>query len=161
MTTGAYSPALVLSFRNSAKLYGGIFLVLHTVKRCLREALRHDNSVYSFPLPSFHSNFYFYINMKQHNYFVYILTNPAKTVLYIGVTNDIGRRLYEHFENRGNPKSFAGRYHCYNLVYYERFQFIDHAIEREKELKDWNRKRKEELISSINPDWNFLNDEVY
>ena len=98
--------------------------------------------------------------MKQHNYFVYIVTNHAKSVLYIGVTNDIGRRVNEHFENRGKAKTFAGRYHCYNLVYYERFSNIDHAIAREKELKDWNRKKKEALINSINPKWNFLNDEV-
>ena len=99
--------------------------------------------------------------MKQHNYHVYIVTNSTKSVLYIGVTNDIGRRLYEHFENRGNPKSFAGRYHCYNLVYYELFQYIDHAIDRETEIKAWSRKKKEALINSANPDWSFLNDEVY
>ena len=98
--------------------------------------------------------------MKQHNYFVYIVTNHIKTVLYIGVTNDICRRLTEHFENRGNTIAFAGRYHCYNLIYYERFQFIEHAIAREKELKDWNRKFKDELIDSFNPDWKFLNEEV-
>ena len=98
--------------------------------------------------------------MKQHNYFVYIVTNHTKSVLYIGVTNDIRRRLHEHFENRGNAETFAGRYHCYNLVYYERFSHIDHAISREKELKDWNRKKKEALINSINPEWNFLNDEI-
>jgi putative endonuclease len=99
--------------------------------------------------------------MKQHNYFVYIVTNHTKTALYTGVTNDIVRRLNEHFENRGKPKTFAGRYHCYNLVYYERFQFIEHAIAREKEIKDWNRKLKDALITSMNPNWNFLNEEVY
>ena len=100
-------------------------------------------------------------SMKQHNYFIYITTNHTKTTLYIGVTNDIARRLNEHFENRGRPSTFAGRYHCYNLVYYERFSHIDDAIAREKELKDWNREKKEALICSINPDWVFLNDEVY
>lgn len=99
--------------------------------------------------------------MTQHNYFVYILTNHVKTVLYVGVTNDLPKRLSEHFENRGKEETFAGRYHCYNLVYYERFQFIDHAILREKEIKKWNREKKDKLISSINPGWNFLNDEVW
>jgi putative endonuclease len=99
--------------------------------------------------------------MKQHNYFVYIVTNHTKSVLYTGVTNDIARRLYEHFENRGDIKTFAGRFHCYNLIYYERFQFIEHAIAREKEIKGWVRKKKVNLISTENPGWNFLNDEVY
>jgi len=97
----------------------------------------------------------------QHNYFVYITTNPAKTVLYIGVTNDLRRRLFEHQENKGNNLSFAGKYFCYNLVYFERFQYIQHAIEREKQLKRWSRKKKENLIKTENPNWNFLNDEVF
>lgn len=71
--------------------------------------------------------------MKNHNYFVYIVTNPTKTVLYTGVTNDLTTRLQQHYENRGNKSSFAGKYFCYNLLYWERFQYIDHAIEREKE----------------------------
>jgi len=99
-------------------------------------------------------------NMKHHNYFVYIVTNHTKTVLYIGVTNDLQRRLYEHFENRGKPLTFAGKFHCYNLIYYEHYSHIDAAIAREKELKDWNRTKKVNLINSINPSWAFLNDEI-
>ncbi len=98
--------------------------------------------------------------MKHHNYYVYIVTNHSKTSLYTGVTNDLGRRLYEHFENRGKHETFAGRYHCYNLVYYERFQFIEQAIARETEIKGWVRKKKEALIVSVNPEWKFLNEEV-
>jgi len=98
--------------------------------------------------------------MTQHNYFVYIITNPNKTVLYIGVTNDLETRLAQHYENRGNKKSFAGRYYCYHLLYWERHQFIEHAIEREKEIKKWRRSKKETLINEFNPDWKFLNDEV-
>ncbi len=98
--------------------------------------------------------------MKQHNYFVYIITNPNKTVLYIGVTNDLETRLAQHYENRGNKKSFAGRYYCYHLIYWERHQFIEHAIEREKEIKKWRRSKKETLINEFNPDWRFLNAEV-
>ncbi len=98
--------------------------------------------------------------MADHNYFVYILTNPAKTVLYTGMTNDITTRLAQHLEKRGTKESFAGKYHCYNLVYWERHQFVQHAIEREKEIKGWSRKKKERLIEEFNPDWKFLNGEV-
>lgn len=99
-------------------------------------------------------------SMKQHNYFIYITTNPARTVLYIGVTNDLATRLLQHFEERGREKTFAGRYFCFNLIYYERFTYIQHAINREKEIKKWRREKKEALINSFNPNWKFLNDEV-
>ena len=98
--------------------------------------------------------------MWNYNFYVYITTNPEKTVLYIGVTNDLTRRLYEHTENKGNKKTFAGKYYCYNLVYYEHFFHIEHAIDREKELKKWRREKKNALIESTNPDWIFLNKEV-
>lgn len=98
--------------------------------------------------------------MKDHNYFTYITTNPRKTVLYTGVTNDLPTRLLQHYENRGNKESFAGRYYCYKLIYYERHSDINHAIEREKEIKGWTRNKKMELIKSLNPHWNFLNKEV-
>lgn len=97
----------------------------------------------------------------QHNYFVYITTNPDKTTLYIGVTNDLRRRLFEHQENKGTSKSFTGKYYCYNLIYYEHFHQIEHAIDREKQLKKWNRKKKKQLIETVNPNWNFLNDEIF
>jgi len=92
-----------------------------------------------------------------HNYFVYILTNKNKTVLYIGVTNDIIKRLYEH-KNSLNKKSFTKRYNVFYLIYFERFENINDAIDREKEIKGWKRKKKEDLINSINPEWKFLND---
>ena len=94
------------------------------------------------------------------SYSVYIVTNPAKTVLYIGMTNDLASRLIEHYLNKGKEKTFAGRYFCYNLVYFEDYQTPLAAIAREKELKDWNRNKKEELINSMNPEWKFLNDEL-
>lgn len=97
----------------------------------------------------------------HHNYFVYIITNPDKTVLYIGVTNDLKRRLFEHEENKGKTNTFAGKYYCYKLLYFEYFSDINHAIEREKQLKKWSRKKKEFLIGTKNPKWNFLNDEIY
>jgi putative endonuclease len=89
-------------------------------------------------------------------YYVYITTNPAKTVLYIGVTNSLPRRLGQHYENRGNNNTFAGRYFCYNLLYYEQFTDIKAAISREKELKGWTRAKKSALIATMNPDWDFL-----
>jgi putative endonuclease len=98
--------------------------------------------------------------MKQHNYFVYITTNPARTVLYVGVTNNLGTRLQQHYEERGRAKTFAGRYFCFHLLYYERFTYIQHAIDREKEIKKWRRAKKEALINAFNPEWTFLNDEV-
>jgi putative endonuclease len=82
-----------------------------------------------------------------------------KTVLYVGVTNDLSRRLFEHTENKGNKNSFAGKYHCHNLVYYEHFTHIEYAIDRERN-QEWSRLKKMTLIASLNPEWRFLNDEV-
>ncbi|MEQ6120686.1 GIY-YIG nuclease family protein [Reichenbachiella sp. MALMAid0571] len=97
----------------------------------------------------------------QHNYFVYILTNKYKKVLYVGVTNDLRTRLFQHYEDSiGIKKTFAGKYNCYHLVYWERHQWIQHAIDREKEIKGWKRFRKDDLINEFNPDWKFLNDEI-
>jgi putative endonuclease len=98
--------------------------------------------------------------MWNHNYYVYITTNFDKSILYIGVTNDLSRRLYEHKENKGTGKSFTGRYYCYYLVHYEHFTNIEHAIEREKEIKKWRREKKDTLINSTNPERRFLNDEI-
>ena len=78
----------------------------------------------------------------------------------MGVTNNLSRRLEEHFENRGKPETFAGKYFCYNLVYWEHHQYVLNAIEREKEIKGWKRIKKEALISSFNDEWRFLNHEV-
>ena len=98
--------------------------------------------------------------MSSHNYFVYITTNPAKTALYIGMTNDLRTRMRQHKENKGNPKTHAGKYFCYNLIFFERYQFVYHAIDRENEIKKWSRKKKEALIATINPRWDFYDAEV-
>jgi putative endonuclease len=87
------------------------------------------------------------------NYFVYITTNPGKPVLYTGVTNDIEVRIKQHYNNRGKKETFAGKYYCYKLIYYERYQDVNMAIEREKEIKDLSRAKKEELIAQENPKW--------
>ncbi len=94
--------------------------------------------------------------MKDSNYFVYITTNPSKTVLYTGVTNDLFRRMNEHYESRGKKESFAGRYYCHKLVYFERYPDATMAIEREKEIKDLSREKKMALIKDGNPQFNFI-----
>ena len=96
----------------------------------------------------------------NHIYYVYIVTNPDRTVLYIGVTNNLELRIPEHYFNRGQHTTFAGRYFCYNLIYYEEFSYIDKAIAREKEIKKWSRAKKETLIKTMNPNWEFLNKKV-
>ena len=95
--------------------------------------------------------------MKKHQYWIYIITNPQRTKLYIGVTNNLTRRLKEHFLNKGTYNSYAGKHYCYKLIYYEEFKYITEAIKREKQLKRWRREKKEFLINTINPYWNFLN----
>lgn len=97
---------------------------------------------------------------NKHQYYTYIVTNPERTVLYTGVTNNLSQRLIEHWMNRGNPRTFAGRYYCYNLVYFEEFQYVYNAIAREKEIKGWRKEKKLILMETKNPDWFFLNAEV-
>jgi len=94
--------------------------------------------------------------MKNHNYYVYILTNYTKKALYTGVTNDLTRRLYEH--RYVDKKSFCYKYRCYYLIYYDWFQDINQAIEEEKRIKGWKRDKKIKLIKTMNPDMEFLND---
>jgi len=98
--------------------------------------------------------------MRPHNYYVYILTNYDKTVLYVGVTNSVEKRISEHrLDASGERKTFAGRYNCIYVIYMEQFQYVTNAIAREKELKGWTRARKVALINTINPKWDFLNDQ--
>ena len=97
---------------------------------------------------------------SNHHYCIYIVTNPERSVIYTGVTNNLSQRLIEHWLNRGNPKTFAGRYYCYNLIYHEEFKYVNDAIAREKEIKGWSRQKKINLIRTMNPDWTFLNASV-
>lgn len=90
---------------------------------------------------------------------VYIMTNFTHTTLYIGVTNNLERRAREHKEHL-NPRSFTARYSVHKLVYYEAFWNIRDAFAREKQLKAGNRKRKEDLINSMNPGWEDLSDKI-
>ena len=83
-------------------------------------------------------------------YFVYMLANVTGTVVYTGVTNDVVRRVYEHKYNI-DPNSFTAKYSVHKLVYYESTTSSYEAITREKQIKSWNRKRKNELVESMNP----------
>ncbi len=96
----------------------------------------------------------------QFQYYIYIVTNPGKTVLYTGITNHLARRLVEHWLNRGKEETFAGKYYCYNLIYHESFQNVKDAIAREKEIKGWRRQKKLNLINTMNPNWTFMNEAV-
>lgn len=92
---------------------------------------------------------------QQKSGFVYIMTNSAKSVLYIGVTSDLCRRIKEH-KNQHAKNSFTLKYNVKNCIYYEEFPCMELAIKREKELKKWSRKKKTLLIDSKNPDWKVL-----
>ena len=93
--------------------------------------------------------------------YVYILTNTGRTVLYIGVTNDLTRRLYEHSTGRGNASKFTGRYQADLLVYFELQADALQAIVREKVLKGWSRTKKEVLITGFNPTWQVIDLETW
>ncbi|MFD1294220.1 GIY-YIG nuclease family protein [Lutibacter holmesii] len=95
-----------------------------------------------------------------HNYYVYIITNKNKSTLYIGVTNNLKNRLIYHNTPIKNSKHFSHVYNCKYLIYFEHFNIINEAILREKQLKKWNRAKKENLINLQNPNWNFLNNEI-
>lgn len=88
-------------------------------------------------------------------YYMYILANTFNSVLYVGVTNDLSRRYFEHAESV-NKNSFTAKYQTRKLVYYEIFGNIEYAIRREKQIKAGSRKKKIDLIKSTNPDWNNL-----
>jgi len=98
--------------------------------------------------------------LGTHNYFVYILTNKRKTVLYTGITNNLKERLFWHFNSTEVSNHFTAKYKCYYLIYFEQFSAVETAISREKQIKGWTRKKKEDLINSFNSDWNFLNEEI-
>ena len=87
-------------------------------------------------------------------YYVYILSNWDDSVLYIGVTNDLTRRLYEHRSHLAD--GFTARYNVHKLVYFEYTNDVQSAIEREKQLKGWRRDKKNALISKSNPTWDDL-----
>ena len=91
-------------------------------------------------------------------YYVYIMTNVRNTVLYVGVTNDLIRRVYEHKERLVD--GFTKKYNIVKLAYYEVFEDIENAILREKQIKAGSRQKKVQLINSTNRKWHDLYDEL-
>ena len=94
--------------------------------------------------------------MKLHIYYIYILTNKNNSVLYTGVTNDLVRRCFEH--KRKLIKGFTEKYNVDKLVYFESFDYVDMAIQREKQIKGYSRQKKHKLINGFNPLWKDLYD---
>jgi putative endonuclease len=96
---------------------------------------------------------------KMKNYFLYILASKRNGTLYIGITNDLRRRVFEHKE--GLIEGFTKKYNVKMLVYYEIHLDIKFAIQREKQMKKWLRKWKIELIEKMNPEWNDLSKDLF
>jgi putative endonuclease len=94
-------------------------------------------------------------------FYVYILTNQLKTVLYTGMTNNLEQRIIEHYQQRDQKTSFTGKYNVYFLLYFETHQYVNNAIARENEIKSWRREKKMQLIAEMNPSLKFLNEEVF
>ena len=97
---------------------------------------------------------------KQHDYFIYIMTNKNNTVLYTGVTSNLIGRVWQH-KNKSYNDSFTAKYNINKLVYYENFQYIQDAIAAEKRIKAGSRKKKDELIAKQNKNWEDLSEDWY
>lgn len=96
---------------------------------------------------------------REHQYYIYIITNKPGGVLYIGVTNDLVRRVSEHRE--GEVSGFTQKYKLKHLVYFEQTDTIEAALQREKNLKNWHRQWKINLIEESNPGWKDLLQEFF
>ena len=92
-------------------------------------------------------------------YYVYILSNATNVAIYTGITNDLVRRVYEH-KHEVDKDSFTARHGIHKLVYYEYTNDVRAAIEREKQIKGWNRARKNKLIQGKNPQWKDLYESI-
>jgi putative endonuclease len=93
-----------------------------------------------------------------NKYYVYIMTNSHHTVLYTGVTNDLARRVFEHKNGLGS--AFVKKYNVHKLVYYQIGDDVHSTIAREKQIKAGSRKKKIDLINSLNPEWKDLYEEI-
>ena len=94
--------------------------------------------------------------MRDRQYYVYILTNKANKVFYIGVTNNLERRIFEHKNKM--VEGFTAKYNLTKLVYYEATSDVESAITREKQLKNWHRDWKINLVNESNPEWKDLSE---
>jgi len=97
------------------------------------------------------------VKLNQHQYYTYILTNKKNDTLYIGVTNDLERRMFEHKHKLFD--GFTKKYGLCRLAYLDQFQYVNDAIKREKQLKNWNRQWKIDLIEKDNKEWNDLSED--
>lgn len=97
--------------------------------------------------------------MREYSYFTYLMSNKTNSVIYIGVTNDLERRIYEH--KYKVLKGFTGRYNVNKLVYFEETDDVNQAIRREKQIKGWIRIKKVKLIESKNLNWDDLSKDWY
>lgn len=95
----------------------------------------------------------------KHGGCTYMITNKNNTVIYVGVTSALRARIWQH-KTKFYPKSFTAKYNCEKIVWYECFAHIEEAINREKQLKAGTRKRKEDLINKMNPEWKDLWEEI-
>lgn len=93
---------------------------------------------------------------REHQYYVYLLTNSNNKVMYIGMTNDLRRRVYQH-KKKVIP-GFTRKYNVHRLVYYEHTNDVRAAIAREKEIKKWRREKKNNLVIAVNPEWKDLSE---
>ncbi len=102
-----------------------------------------------------------HLSENKSQWCVYITTCGTKTTLYTGSTNNIRARLTEHYLNSSGYKTFAGKYNCYWLLYYEEAGSMFEARQRESQIKKWRREKKIDLIESLNPEWKFLNYDLF
>jgi putative endonuclease len=96
---------------------------------------------------------------KMYNYYVYILTNDLHSVFYIGVTNNLARRIFEH--KNGLANGFTKKYNLKYLIYFEDTRNINDALAREKQLKNWHRNWKINLVKSVNPTFKDLSQSFF
>lgn len=112
----------------------------------MADLIRHLKEIYTF------------VSMQRGGC-VYIMTNKTNSVLYIGVSSNLKLRVFQH-KNHVFPDSFTAKYNCHKLVFFESYFSIEEAIRREKNLKNWKREWKEELINTVNPERKDLFDEI-
>jgi putative endonuclease len=90
----------------------------------------------------------------SHNYYIYVLTNDFGNVMYVGMTNNLERRMVEH--QQALVEGFSKKYNLKKLVYYEHTSDVNAALAREKEIKKWRREKKNRLVENLNPEWEDL-----
>jgi len=95
---------------------------------------------------------------REHHYYVYLMSSRTR-VLYCGITNDLARRVAEHKD--GEFLGFSSDYKCHRLVWFEQFQYVGNAIDREKQIKRWRREKKLALIQEMNSSWADLSEEWF